>query len=302
MPVATAPSLPNFEDSFPRQVANDVHGVEAAGDATIASANASANREAKTNPQGVASSREHERQIKLGQLLVRLGAAKESAVFGSGGLSVPPRDLLVINQYDGSDTAPRPFRWYNPMSWFFSSPTPSPITWSPAEAPASYSAPATVAASAPLSAPVSTPGTDIKRMSRSLPSIDMRPLPDDVQLEPVVDADRTKLLKDEEVIHKTLNGLEDTRKTFLVVSQSLRCENEVEAVLRCYEKYSVPAAGEPEVSGTTSTARSTIGPSVKLSDLSLPPEAGVLKCAPVVSILRQCAEGVATAYSKADDS
>ncbi|EKG08019.1 hypothetical protein TCSYLVIO_000846 [Trypanosoma cruzi] len=317
MPVATAPSLPNLAappvgnieinapaamvteneptpdagaNNTPNSVANTAVGVPSAGDGN----------------GGVTVSRgERERQIKLGLLLVRLGGAKETDVFGVRGLVVPPRDLLVIHRPEDDAEARRPFRWYDPISWFLSGPRPSPMRWSSTTAvsklsqavPQKVTTKSTVSVAsgidassvaATVAAATTTAAASPKvKKKRPLPVVNMQPLKDDETLEPVVKEEREKLLKDEAAVHGVLDSIEEARYKYLVPSRILGCEAEVMSVLQCYIK-------------SNAAARNIADAEESLLPTALPAAADVLQCGPVVALLKRCAEGMVASYSEAD--
>ncbi|AAQ15751.1 uncharacterized protein TEOVI_000539800 [Trypanosoma equiperdum] len=294
MTVATAPTPPDL--SKPPADKLEIHTQTTGNDGGSSSGAA---KEVFVTPEEV------ERQVKLGLLLVQLGAAKENQIFGPRGLMTPPRDLLVINRYEDSKEARRPFKWYDPISWFLSGPKPSPMFWSPSpfrneeqERAVTTSPTAASGTAAATQTPEIGPATSLApavKKIRAIPPVDMRPLGDDVHLEAAVRLDREKLLKDEETLHKMLNGVEDTRHAYLVPAQELQCEDEVLAVVQCYEKH-VSAIQAASGSGMSNSGKI-------LSEgaaLELPVIADVLQCGPVVSLLRRCAEGVVGAYSQKD--
>ncbi|RNF02634.1 hypothetical protein TraAM80_06316 [Trypanosoma rangeli] len=326
MPVATAPSLPNLaappvgrldinapaatenEAAATPDVAPTTPPTSTEGASAAAAAAAAASPAVGNGDSGVAVAREErERQVKLGLLVVRLGGAKEKNVFGARGLTVPPRDLLVIHRPEDDAVARRPFKWYDPISWFLSGPRQSPMIWSSAPAGATSSRaspttpPATVTAAtsaasaigdASVAAAVAAStamaaASASARKKRPLPHIDMQPLKDAETLEPAVSEERAKLLKDEAAVHSVLDKIEEARYTYLVPSQELRCEAEVMSVLRCYMDSSA-VAGSRAASAEAS------------SPTALPAVAGVLQCGPVVGLLKQCVEGVVASYSESD--
>ncbi|ESL10491.1 hypothetical protein TRSC58_01776 [Trypanosoma rangeli SC58] len=318
MPVATAPSLPNLaappvgrlEVNAPAATENetaatpDVAATTPPASTRGSSAAAAASPALEDGNRGVAVAREErERQVKLGLLVVRLGGAKEKDVFGARGLTVPPRDLLVIHRPEDDAVARRPFRWYDPISWFLSGPRQSPMIWSsaPTGATSSRASPPTPAATtsaasaigdasvaAAVAASTATAAASASaRKKRPLPHIDMRPLKDAETLEPAVSEERAKLLKDEAAVHSVLDKIEEARYTYLVPSQELRCEAEVMSVLRCYVDSSA-------VAGNRAASEEAPSPT------ALPAVANVLQCGPVVGLLKQCVEGMVASYSEAD--
>ncbi|RNF27427.1 uncharacterized protein Tco025E_00357 [Trypanosoma conorhini] len=292
MPVATAPSLPN--PAAPPVGRLEVNAPAATGSDAATTPDVGAKTPAEGGNGGVAVAREErERQIKLGLLVVRLGGAKENNVFGARGLTVPPRDLLVIHRPEDDAAARRPFKWYDPISWFLSGPRPSPMTWSASSAVKKSSPPtaaASVVADASVAAAVATATAATSataRKKRPLPPVDMHPLKDAATLEPAVGEERAKLLKDEASVHSVLDRIEEARYAYLVPSQELRCEAEVMSVLQCYMNGNAAA-------GVRAAAAEAPSPT------ALPAAAGVLQCGPVVALLRRCAEKMVVSYSEAD--
>lgn len=305
MPVVTVPKLPslaaprigNIEITTPAMTeerddtkADDGFG---AGDSSTAV-------EAAGNGNGgvAVTPEERERQVKLGLLLVRLGAANENSVFGPRGLMVPPPDLLVIHRPEDDVQPQGSFKWYNPLSWFFIGSRTSPMVWGlTAPPPANtredaLTPPATsMATAAATTETVTAPPTAKTKATRtrSLPVVNMQPLRDEESLEPAVREERARLQKDSDEVHRVLDGIEDTRYTYLVPSQEIRCEEEVVSVVRCYEKHNAMTRGQLFSGDMTSLT-------------ALPAVADVLQCGPVVALLKQCAEGMVVAYNKSDGS
>ncbi|KAH9593268.1 hypothetical protein LSM04_004906 [Trypanosoma melophagium] len=337
MPVATAPSLPDLttppvgslDINTPAQtVAPTAAGADGTQSPPPAS-NTNTNNTNGNNTNGNASTTvggadrsekggvaltpgERERQIKLGLLLVRLGAAKENHVFGARGLTVPPRDLLVIHRPEDDAQMRRPFRWYNPISWFLSGPRPSPLRWSTTAGTITTSpkpnitttgtttttTTTTAAAAAAEAAAEAASMAKLKRKTRPLPTVRMEQLKDDTVLESAVREDREKLISAGKALHSTLDSIEETRYAYLVPSYELECEDEVLSVVKCYEKYNT-AAHNQRLEKTKTADASSSSSSLTLS-MELPVEADVLQCGPVVALLRKCAEGMVAAYSEAN--
>ncbi|EAN88771.1 hypothetical protein TcCL_ESM08724 [Trypanosoma cruzi] len=317
MPVATAPSLPNLsappvgniEINAPAAMVTEKEPTPDAG--VNSTPNSVANTAVEVSSAGggnggvTVSREERERQIKLGLLLVRLGGAKETDVFGVRGLVVPPRDLLVIHRPEDDAEARRPFRWYDPISWFLSGPRPSPMRWSsttaiskPSQAVpqkvttkstasvASAIDASSVAATVAAATTTAAASPKVKK-KRPLPAVNMQPLKDDETLEPVVKEEREKLLKDEAAVHGVLDSIEEARYKYLVPSRILGCEAEVMSVLQCYIK-------------SNAAARKIADAEESLLPTALPAAADVLQCGPVVALLKRCAEGMVASYSEAD--
>ncbi|KEG07135.1 hypothetical protein DQ04_10781020 [Trypanosoma grayi] len=328
MPVETASSRPYLAtppvgrleiDTLPAEAAVASTAPDGTNAANAASASAASNSGGGGSGGKVVTREERERQIKLGLLLVRLGAATENSVFGARGLSVPPRDLLLIHRPEDDEDPRRPFKWYNPLSWFLSGPRPSPLRWSSSETPiktktaaAARAATRTTittttaasvieAADAATSAAAAASEKVKKKKVRPLPVVNMQPLRDDSVLEPAVREERTKLFKDEEEVHRVLDRIEETRYNYLVPSQELRCEDAVIAVAQCYDKCNAVAQSRATTAAAIPTTPAAAVAEGKLfSNAALPAAAEALQCGPVVALLKRCAEGVAAAYSESE--
>lgn len=292
-----------------------------------------------------AAAEELRRRTALGTLLVNMGAAPEEKVFGAAGSPAMQayrehrmQELLVIHRPQ-DDAAAHPVSWYKPWTWWTGGAQVSPIVREvhhhhrvagsgPTTAPAQTSdttqteqdaaAPAAAAAAGGAAIPADVlPAQETakataqpKRKRKGLPTVNMRPLTDDevASLTPAVRAEREKLLRSEEHIHKTLQGIEDTRYRYLVPSRDLKCEAEVAAVVRCYAERNHTSAAAAAQTGSESNSgsgasSSKVGVAARRGGAEERPlvRADLLACGPHVQRLKTCAETMVMKYSHDGD-
>lgn len=137
---------------------------------------------------------------------------------------------------------------------------------------------------------------------RGVPPVSMLPLTEEQLnlLTPTVREDRVKMLKAEENIHKTLQGIEDTRYKYLVPSTDIACEREVAEVTLCYARENAAAAAEKASRQQARAAEVAKGYSNQVEDEGVEKPIvlfNVLRCGPKVAAMKACTERMLSTYS-----
>ena len=217
----------------------------------------------------------HERQVKLGLLVVQLGGATFNEVFPDG-LRHRPELTCIIGK------PKRPSWWSLLLNLFVrqqrvARPFEPVVVVDPIET-----------GEVPVTEEV-TPIVEEKPKGREgLPKLNFSPLPDSVVaiLHPAVQRDRSELLSAEAVIHNELQRIEETRYKYLVPDVSMqRCQGEIQLVGRCYVEANRADAQRAKRNDAATDAQGS---------------RRVLQCADLVKQLQVCAEREVEAFATSD--